>query len=174
MMLVPGPYNFTLKQSKVSPYGCWTILDIQSEKKEPTGNQIAGELIYMDADTLYLLTGDRNVQAINSKRIKKAELYIYKNQAGTYFAFTSITLLPNIIGSFIVAGEFAGDILALGIPMAVVGIAHIIIEGSSDRNIMVYPERNKLESFKPFARFPGDMPMNVDLKELTLKKPVMN
>jgi len=169
MKTIPDSYNFTVKESRGNPYGCWTVLNINSLQNGLVHDTIAGEFVCMDADTIYLLVGDRIVRPIYSGSVLNAQLYTHKNQAGTYFTITSLFLVPNLIGSVVVAGEFAGDILLLGIPMAVVGITHIIIESSAHRNILNYPGKNILDEFKMFARFPAGKPSNIDLNQLMLK-----
>ena len=164
---IPDAYNFRITQSEVNPYGCWTILALNPAIDSMSQNLIQGELIFMDSVSTYLLESDYHVFQVNNGRIIDAKLVTHKNQAQTYAITTSLFLVPNIIGAIALNPAF----LALGIPVAVVGYSHALIEGASERNILKYPQKNKLESFRIFARFPGGIPGNIDLNKLTLKKP---
>lgn len=169
MTNVPEAYHFTLKEVKTTPYGCWTILQANSEQNIIASQEIAGELVCMDADTLYLLVHDGMVQPVYSGSVTKAELYTHKNMSGTYFGITLLYLAPALIGA-VVHSEFGLDFLAMGIPMAVIGLTQTASEGSSKNNRLIYPEKDTFESFTHFARFPAGKPVNIDFKQLELKK----
>jgi len=179
MTYIPDEYNFTVQESRSNPYGSWTILAINSKQnslvpdtiaREPE-SQIAGELICMNADTIYILVSDRLVCPIYSGSVIKAQLFTHKNQTGTYQTMTGLFLIPNLVGSLIYMSEYGGEFLAIGIPIAAIGILHILIENLSQKNILLYPGKNSLDSLNHFARFPAGKPVNIDLKQLTLKTP---
>lgn len=167
---IPDAYNFTVKESRGNPYGCWTIVTFVSARDTLVQNSIAGELIYMDMDTIYVLEADHRVSPIYYGSVKNAELLTHKNQAGTYALMTSLFFVPNIIGA-ITNSEFGGEFLIMGIPSAAVGVSHVLIEGLRQRNILLYPKNNKLESFKIYSRFPFGKPDNIDFNQLILRKP---
>lgn len=166
---IPDAYNLTVKESINNPYGCWMIVTLNYPRDTVVLNSIAGELICMDTDTIYLLAADRYIQPVYSGSVKTAELLTHKNQAGNYAFRTSLFLAPNFIGAVVHASEFGGYFLGVGIPVTLVGFSLAIIEGSSRRNILQYPEKNDLENFKIFARFPFGKPDNIDLNQLTIK-----
>jgi hypothetical protein len=163
---IPKAYNFRVNESIVNPYGCWTILTMSSAADSTARHQIEGELIYMDYSTTYLLERDYQVFRVKNVGITSAILVTHKNQAGTYALATTIFLVPNIIGAFTVNP----GILALGIPVALVGYSHSFREAISKANILKYPQKDDLNNFRIFARFPAGIPKNVNLQQLTLKK----
>lgn len=166
---IPVAYSFKAKEVKNNPYGCWTIMEIKPEQGIPQIETISGELLFMDADTLYMLISDRNVWPIYTESILKAELYTHRNMAGNYLSTAAIFLIPNLIGTMIHTSEYGGGFLVLGIPVAAMGLLHTILEGSKKRNMLLYPEKNTLENLSHFARFPASRPLNVDLNQLILK-----
>ncbi len=170
MIKIPDAYNFTSKEIKGNPYGCWTIVTFNSTQNPLAPDTIAGEFICTDADTLYLLVNDFQVQPIYLKSVVQAELFTHRNQAGTYTKVTSFLLIPNLLGALIYASEYGGGFLALGIPVTVVGGATILIENLSHQNILLYPGKISLDKLELFARFPSGKPANLDFKRLTLKK----
>jgi hypothetical protein len=133
---IPAAYNFTVKETQRNPYGCWTIMTLNSPKDTLVQNSIAGELICMDSDTIYLLELDRLVRPISSGSVRKAELITHKNQAGNYALRTSLFLVPGIIGALAYASDYGGDFLLTGIPVALIGFSQALAEGSSHRNIL--------------------------------------
>lgn len=170
MIKIPDAYNFTTKEIKGNPYGCWMIVTYSTTQSPLVPDTIAGEFICTDADTLYLLVNDFQVQSIYSKSVIQAELFTHRNQAGTYTKATSFLLIPNLLGALIYISEYGGGFLALGIPVAIVGGATILIENLSHRNILLYPGKISLDKLELFARFPSCKPEDADLKKLTLKK----
>ena len=172
-MYVPDAYNFSVKESKQNPYGYWTVVTFKTSQERPTPEVIAGELICIDSDTIYLLESDSLVWPIYARSVVKAELFTHKNQAGTYAALASVFLVPNIIGAIRNVEGYGGEFLALGIPMALVGLSRVLVESRSAQNILVYPIKNRLENFKLYARFPAGKPENIDLNQLTLKRALL-
>lgn len=169
-MYVPDAYNFSVKESKLNPFGYWTIVTFKTVPERQTPEVVAGELICIDSDTLYLLESDSLIWPIYARSVIKAELYTHKNQAGPYAALSSLLLVPNIIGAIANVEEYGGGFLAIGIPTALVGLSRVLVESKSTQNILVYPEKNRLENFKLYARFPAGKPENVDFNQLTLKR----
>ncbi len=169
-MYVPDAYNFSVKESKVNPYGYWTVVTFKADPEKLAPEMVAGELICIDSDTLYLLESDSLVWPIYARSVVKAELFTHKNQTGTYAALSSLLLVPNIIGALTNVEEYGGGFLAIGIPTALIGLSRVLAESKSHDNILVYPEKNRLENFKLYARFPAGKPENVDFNQLTLKR----
>ncbi|HET6555838.1 MAG TPA: hypothetical protein VFG54_00895 [Prolixibacteraceae bacterium] len=131
---------------------------------------VSGELIFVYADTLFLLVSDRNVWPIYTESIIKAELYTHRNMQGDFLTTTALYLIPNVLGSLIYINEFGGGFLLLGVPVAVTGFIVSIVEGGRKRNVLLYPEKNTLENLSQFARFPAGRPVNIDLHQLKLKQ----
>ncbi len=168
---VPDAYNFTLRESKANPYGYWTVVTFKSSEEKIAPEVVAGELICIDSDTIYLLESDSLIWPIYARSVIKAELYTHKNQAGTYAALSSLFLVPNIIGALANVEEYGGGFLVLGIPMALEGLSLIMVESKkSPQNILIYPDKTRLENFKLYARFPAGKPANVDFNQLTLRR----
>lgn len=166
---IPAAYNFKAKEVKNNPYGCWTSMEIKPNQGLPQTETISGELLFMDADTIYLLVRDRNVRPVITGSILKAELVTHRNNSDSYLSTTAIFLILNVIGALVHTSEFGGGFLLIGIPVAAMGLLHTIIEGSSKRNMLLYPEKNTLENLSKFARYPAGRPINIDLHQLTLK-----
>ena len=167
---VPEAYNFSVKESKLNPYGYWTVVTFKADPEKLAPQVVAGELICIDSDTLYLLESDSLIWPIYARSVIKAELFTHKNQAGTYAALASLLLVPNIIGAFTNGEGYGGDFLAIGIPTALIGLSRVLAESTSHDNILVYPEKNRLENFKIYARFPAGKPENVDFNQLRLRR----
>jgi len=171
MVKIPDAYNFTTKKEiKGNSYGCWMIVTFSTGQNPLVPDTIAGEFICTDADTLYLLVNDFQVQSIYSKSVVQAELFTHRNQTGTYTKATSFLLIPNFLGALIYISEYGGGFLALGIPVTIVGGATILMENLAHRNILLYPEKISLDKLELFARFPSGKPASIDFKQLTLKK----
>ncbi|MBC8004039.1 MAG: hypothetical protein H7X84_01085 [Verrucomicrobia bacterium] len=166
---IPAAYNFKAKEVKNNPYGCWTILEHKADSGLLQTETVSGELLFMDADTLFLLVSDSYVYPIFSQYILKAELYTHKNMAGNYITTAGILLIPSVVGALVHTSQYGGAFLVLGIPVTVIGLVNSIVEGSGKRNVLVYPEKNSIENLARFARFPAGRPLSVDLHQLKLK-----
>lgn len=167
--IIPAAYNFKAKEIKNNPYGCWTILEYKADSGLLQPETISGELLFMEADTLFLLVSDSNVYRLFSPYITKAELYTHKNYAGNYISTTALLLIPTVVGALVHTSQYGGAFLVLGIPVTVIGLVNSIVEGSGKRNVLVYPEKNSLENLVKFSRFPAGRPVSVDMTQLKLK-----
>lgn len=166
---VPDAYSFKASEIKKNPYGCWTIMEVKANEQMVQPETVSGELLFMDGDTLFLLVTDRIVRPIAAESILKAELYTHRNMGENYLSTTALFLIPNVLGALIHTSEFGGGFLAIGIPVAAMGLLHSIIEGSSKRNMLQYPKKNSLDELSQFSRFPAGRPLNVDLHQFKLK-----
>jgi hypothetical protein len=170
---VPGQYNFPLKEAKTNTYGCWMNL---TEEHEPLNADtlkispvsISGELICVEADTVFLLVSDHLVRRVLSGSIKHAELITHRNQAGRSAVIPLFSIIPSLVGAFRFT-ENAGYFLLMGVPAAIIGLVQSIWE-NSHKNILVYPEKNTIDDLSLFARFPAGKPLNMDFRQLTLKR----
>lgn len=167
---VPKAYNFTKKEIYNNPYGCWTIVDYNAKKDTLSRQKIEGELLFLDKDSVCLLVDDGKAQSINVKSVIKVELVTHKNQSGTYLLLTAIYLLPNILGVLAHGPDWAFGYFAMGIPTAMGGIINSLVEANARKNVLTYPDGQKLDEFKIFARFPAEKPEGIDYKQLSLKK----
>lgn len=167
---IPEPYNFRVKELQKNPYGCW--MDVTVDSAAAVIHHFttqSGELLTMTRDSVFLLVADGKVKSINVRSILASKLYTHKNQSGTYLLITGLYMVPAIIGA-IANPDYAGEFLLLALPVSIVGIFQSVKDGTAQRNILVYPIKNSLEDFKPFARFPAGIPENVNLQLLYLKK----
>lgn len=167
--IIPAAYNFKAREVQNNPYGCWTVLQIKPEPALVYPQSISGELLFMDADTLFLLVSDHKIFSIFSDSLQKAELYTHQNMGNEYLKAASYFLIPNALGTILYVSEFGSGFLLLGLPVAVVGIITSIGEGSNKNNVLIYPEKNSLENLAQFARFPAGKPLGVDLTQMKLK-----
>lgn len=167
---IPDAYNFRVKEVQNNPYGCWTKISLDSIFVSDGIYQINGELLAMGPDTSILLVADGAIKKVPNNSIKYAELYTHKNQAGTYMGVTGLYLIPNIIGTVAYLNNYGDAFLLIGLPVAVTGIIRSIIEATSNKNILAYPEKSTLDQFILFARYPAGMPQSINLTKLTLKK----
>ncbi len=169
---IPQAYDFRTSEIKENPYGCWIKVVPDSLKAHRESKQIAGELICIEADSLYILEDDSSVKAIYATDIAHAELFTHKNQSNTYGMLTGAFFAPSLIGALVYASEYGSSFLALGIPVALVGLTHVIIEGNSTKSVLSYPDGISLDRLKLFARFPAGRPVGIDFSQLFLKKPL--
>lgn len=146
-----------------SIYGSWTEVILKQPNSLSDNNEIKGELISYQNDTLFLLLMSGDLTKIKSNDIEEAKLYIYRNQAGTYAIVTVLLFIPSIIG-VIAIGHPA--FLIFGAPGLITGLIFTGIESSSKNNLLQYPIENSLDDFKIFSRFPQGIPASVDQNNL--------
>ena len=82
---------------------------------------------------------------------------------------TLIGVLPNLIAA-IAFPEYAGQFLLLGIIPLVTGTVFTITEVATKRNQLIFPQKNSLEQFLKFSRFPQGIPPGLDINQLKLPK----
>jgi hypothetical protein len=166
---IPAPYNFKVNEVQNNPYGCWMEIIIVTSSTGQNTSSLKGELLAMEIDSTYLLISDGTVKSIKNRTISTAELYTHKNQSGTYIFTTVLLALPSLIGAIAIP-EKAGYFLLMAIPVSLIGIFHATSERSEKGNTLVYPGKNSLEDFRPYARYPGGMPEIINYSQLYLKK----
>jgi hypothetical protein len=151
--------------------GSWVSLNYHSLQDRNNSKKISGELIALQ-DSLYVLN-EFQLYAIDINEVDTAILYLFRNQTGNYVITTAVMLIPNIFAS--IANNMP-EYMILVIPWAVTGTVISIIEGTGNKDKLVYPKRNSLEDFRKFARFPMGMPPDMKRNELTLlnvkRKPI--
>lgn len=161
---IPSAYDTPYSEIRENPYGCWSLFELKN-----SGLTVSGELICIDQDTVYVLVLDHHVQAIDANQIAGYKIYTHRNQSGRYAKFSFLYLIPSVLGA-IVQSDYAGEFLSLGIPVAVVGLTHIMIEGSTKKNVITENNTIRLPAIAKYARYPGGKPKGVDLNQLIWKK----
>jgi len=162
---IPQSYLRNPKEVKKGITGCWIEVTEKSNTGKVQASNLSGELIAIQSDTLYILS-EIQLSAINKNDIATAILYIFKNQGPKYALITGLLIAPNIIGA--VSSDYPGEFMTLAIPIALTGIIITIIEGTSKRNLLIYPSKNSFEEFRKFSRFPMGIPPGLDKSELRL------
>lgn len=166
---IPTAYNYKKKELQTNLFGSWMELTVRPTSRLHDNEPIAGELLHLSSDSVFLLINDGEVYSVKRYKIVTARLYTHKNQANTYLLTTGLLAVPSVIGA-IANPDYAGEFMTLALPSLIIGISQTVIESSGKRNILRYPERNSLVDFSLFARFPGGMPENTNRKLLYLKK----
>ena len=164
---VPKAYNPGISKVYQNSYGCWMIVESKPSYHSNSAEDVSGELLALQNDSIILLVDDYEIVVFQRKQIDRARLITHKNQAGTLGLMTGAFFLPNIIGA--VAYGFTG-FLVLGIPVVITGITLTLIEASDQANILDYPRENELLEFKKFARYPQGIPPSIEAKQLTLNR----
>ena len=166
---IPDAYDIRPSDLKTNVYGCWSSFELGGGA-DSLSKSLSGELICIEADTVYLLTSDYGITPILVNDIEHFKVYTHKRQEKTYAGMTMLFLAPSWVGAIIYAAEYGGSFLALGIPMAVVGLTHIFIEGSSEKNMITHTNYPGFREMSVYARYPGGKPVDTDLNQLTIKK----
>ena len=128
-------------------YGGW--IEIKSLK-----NRIAGELIAISKDTVFIANG--TIQTVASKDILSARLVIYDAPSMVGYVFLG-TLLTISNGFYLIFTA----------PMWIIGGSIAAVSRSYDP-IIDYPQR-PLEDFMPFARYPQGLPSGLDRNAIKMK-----
>lgn len=163
---IPANYRYTAWQLKREITGNWIKIKLNSKIIAEPDTILAGELIAIQSDTIYLITPD-GLKGVHVSSIDNADLYMYMNQAGLYAALTGLLYLPDMMAA-LVTGIPA--FLLLGVPWIVTGSIVTTVEGSNHANILNYPNFCWLEELKKFARFPQGMPPDIDKTRFHLIK----
>lgn len=166
---IPQAYNYKVSEVQNNPFGCWMEININISDSVLSPTAISGELLSIEKDSVYLLTGDGAVSVTAKKSVVWAALYTHKNQKGNYMALTGVLIAPNIIGAVAVS-DYALEMLLMAIPTLIIGFTHAAIESSKQRNVLVYPEKNDINGFINYSRFPAGIPPGIDFRLLYLKK----
>jgi hypothetical protein len=162
--MIPSGYRLPLRDVKKEITGSWIDINKHTKAGPGSADTLAGELIAIQNDTLYVLTSNRLV-AIQSENVKNAVLYIFINRSGSFAAVTSLVYAPEIIAAI---GYKIGAFLLLGIPWVITGTILSAVESGNKSNLLIYPERDRLIEFRDFSRFPRGIPPGVDKSKLHL------
>lgn len=169
---VPVGFVPHLSEIKNRVTGSWVDLSIRDSSSQPGINKYSGELIAINNDSIFVLTLDK-LAIFNINSVGKAKLYIFISPVMAYGLSTALIFLPNLIGMFYSGSDYAINFLALGLPWLLTGSVSSLIEEANNKNILEFPEKNKLGEFIKFARFPMGIPVEVnrDHLHLSVKKP---
>jgi len=133
-------------------YGAWLAVLVRSEYDQQI-QQYQGEFLGIKGDSILLLNNG-NQTTLNFQAIEFAGIYTHKNNPGKYVLFTILAYTPNIIAA-ITTPEYAGELLALGIPVAFVGLINILAEVGKKTPAKYYPgDINSITEMNAYARFP--------------------
>lgn len=152
-MLEPDLPDLPRSKRKIMEYvyGAWMAVIIRSEYDQQM-QQYQGEFLGIRGDSIILLNGIQTT--FNFHDIEFAGIYTHKNNPGKYALFTLLAYTPNIIAA-ITTPEFAGQLLAIGIPVAFVGLINILAEVGKRTPAKYYPgDVNTITEMKAYARFP--------------------
>jgi hypothetical protein len=155
----------TVSQSVNFPYGGWVSAELKQTNDARPG-LIEGEMIAFQDHRLYIL-GTEKMQIIPDTSVHRATLYMYKKQPWIFAILTAVGILPNLIAA-IAYPEYAAQFLVLGILPLVSGTVFTVTEATSGRNQMIFPDKNSIEDFVKFSRFPQGIPAGVDIEQLKL------
>ena len=146
--------------------GGWIVAEVMGRKDLLSSYNVSGELISYQEHKLYILdTGQ--IYIVPDSSVYQASLYMYKKQPGIFAALTVIGILPNVIAA-IALPEYSGYFLALGAVPLVIVTAFTLSEVATRRNQLIFPEKNSLEEFIKFSRFPQGIPPGMDIHRLKL------
>jgi len=160
---IPESYMPAPDAATMSIKGSWIVLNIDYDSLPIADKSISGELIAIQADTVYLLT-DVALIAVNRRMITSAVLYPFKPQTSIAPIIAGLSSLPSVIGAI---AKDDGAFLLLGVPVLITGAVMSAIE--SVGNVMKYPARHTLNDLTKFARFPQGLPSGLDPEKLRLK-----
>ena len=116
-----------------------------------------------------MLNEQDTLNIIETKRIATSTLCTHKNQGQRYFLISTLLAVPGFLGALIHT-DYANGFLQLALPSTIAGIVQGIVQSTARTNELVYPAKNSLAEFIPFARFPAGLPENVETGLLKTKK----
>jgi hypothetical protein len=157
------PVRYNVPPSKIGTIFTGSWMEIIYYETETQQIQASGELIAINDDTVYVLTMSAFLQ-IDTGRIKKAVLYVFKPQVATGPVVGGLSFLPNIVGALAYS---EGYFLLIGAPVLISGTIFGLLEIKGNSTLR-YPEKNNFQEFKKFARFPQGLPPGLQTEKLHL------
>jgi len=146
--------------------GGWIVVELKQKKDLTPDDIVSGELVSFQDHKLFIL-GTRQMNVIPDSSVHAAKLYMYKTQAGVFAILTIIGIIPGVIAA-IAMPENATFFLMMGILPLVSGTVFTVTEATTRRNQLIFPEKNSLEDFIKFSRFPQGIPPGLDIQQLKL------
>jgi len=147
----PAPNDWlpSAREVPADPFGAWIRIEYDSGS---SSHEIAGELLAVEPDTIYVLAGE-NMVAFPSESILKARVAWFESGAGVLSAWTLLGSLASFSNGYI-----AGLTLPLWI------ISGSLATGAQSRAPLVdyRPDQGRLMDIRPYARFPQGLPEGID------------
>ena len=154
------------KKAESNIYGGWMATICQTPQESINQIAIGGELIAIQNDSVYLLSPD-TLRVVSIHSIEHATIVTHKYDIGIYALRTGLALTPNLIG--MVATEYAGGFMMIGIPLAVTGLIASLIDAGSAYEMKYPRDVSSVQEMKKIARFPQGIPEGLDPKNLLPK-----
>lgn len=138
----PSGWLAPAREAREDPYGAWVVLS-----REPAP-QVAGELLAVERDSIYVLTPAGEVVAVSPFGVRRATVAFYDAQWGGLAAWT-------ILGALSTASN--GYFLVLTFPLWTVG-GSLITGGQSRAPLRTLRRGDAWEAVRRYARFPQGLP----------------
>jgi hypothetical protein len=155
----PAPNDWLPGASEVpaDPFGAWIRIDYESGSSR---QEVAGELLAVEPDTVYVLAGE-SVVAFPCEAILKARVAWFESGAGILTAWTFLGSLASFSNGYI-----GGLTLPLWI------ISGSIATGAQSRAPLVdyRLDQGRPSVLRPYARFPQGLPEGIDRSTLVGKR----
>ncbi len=149
-----GPFHRVVSATGESGWLFYVNLLLDDPRKK-----LQGELLAVDADTLYLV-GLGGVVPVPTAKISEASMFRYYNHWGR-------AAMWSVIGTMGTASH--GLLFLLSFPTWVL-VGTAVTSGASREARIQYP-RKLLDDFRPYARFPQGMPHNLSREQIRQKIP---
>lgn len=147
----PAPNDWlpSAREVPADPFGSWIRIEYDSGN---SSHEIAGELLSVEPDTVYVLA-EESLVAFPRESILKARVAWFESGAGMLSAWTFLGSLASFSNGYI-----AGLTLPLWI------ISGSLATGAQSRAPLVdyRPDQGRLMDFRPYARFPQGLPAAID------------
>jgi len=153
----PAPEGFLPSPTKAvnDVYGGWMQVTVPAGRRDST---IAGELIAVRADTVWILPDSGGVAAVPTTTVRKGWLARYRSDAGAVAGFTTLGVLSTISN---------GAFLILTAPTWL--ITGIVATSNESRAPLVDGPPFAWADLAAYARFPQGLPPGIDLGEIRPK-----
>jgi hypothetical protein len=141
----PAPSGAVLRpaQAVADPYGAWVHVERHGQ-----AGPVAGELLAVDRDTVFVLTGEGAVRGIPVDSVREATIAWYRHQAGDLALWTMVGTLSTISN---------GWFLILTAPTwLITGSAATAAETRAP--LVRVPARTDWMTARMYARYPAGLP----------------
>lgn len=155
------------KKAESNVYGSWMAAICQTPQDSINQVAIGAELIAIQNDSVYLLSPD-TLCVVSIHSIEHATIVTHKYDVGIFALWTGLALTPNLIG--MVATEYAGGFMMIGIPLAVTGLITSLIDAKNSYKIEYPGDVYSVREMNKFARFPQGIPVGLNPKNLLPKQ----
>lgn len=154
----PGPRQHLLTAPQIvrTAWGGWIEVHRRGVGREPSGLQVAGELLAATTDTLYVLTGSGLTTVVRTPH-DRVTLICEHNLAGEIAAVGFLQSLACVFNGWF-----------LGITMPLTWVAGAIDSHTQAKVGVLKIEAGPWDACRECARFPQGMPPGLDPSRLTL------